>query len=52
MKSIDRDVVKEWPEERLVVIGAKKTLKEVYEYELVTTVNLKEENWSSRKLVE
>jgi len=34
VKSIDRDVVKKWPEERLVVIGAKKTLKEVYEYEL------------------
>lgn len=34
-KSVDRAVVKNWPEERLVVIGAKKTLKDVYEYEII-----------------
>lgn len=33
-KSVARDVVQQWPDERLEVIGAKRTIKETYSYEL------------------
>jgi len=34
VKSIDRAVVEKWPDERLVVIGAKRKEKKTYSYEL------------------
>lgn len=33
-KSVNREIVEKWPEERLVVIGAKKKKKETFNYEL------------------
>jgi len=33
-ESVDRAVVEKWPDERLVVIGAKRKAKETYSYEL------------------
>ena len=41
VKSIDRAVVEKWPDERLVVIGAKRKEKKSYSYELLE--NRKEE---------
>jgi len=36
-KSVDRAMVEKWPDERLVVIGAKRKAKETYSYELRDT---------------
>jgi uncharacterized protein YpmB len=33
-ESVDRAVVQKWPDERLVMIGAKKKAKETYSYEV------------------
>lgn len=34
VKSVDREVVEKWPDEKLIIIGAKKKPKEVFSYEL------------------